>query len=80
MLGDSRMKDNRRSRVPLLSWRSQGLRRVVSSTLSAETLSLSAALAEGQWLWLVFRDALYRDVWGPEWWGTAAACPFAVAM
>ncbi|CAK0863095.1 unnamed protein product [Prorocentrum cordatum] len=80
MLGDSRIKDNRRSRVSLLSWRSQRLRRVVSSTLSAETLSLSGALAEGQWLWLVFRDALYGDVRGPEWWNSGTSCPFAVAL
>ena len=80
MLGESRIKDNRRSRVSLLSWRSQRLRRVVSSTLSAETLSLSGALAEGQWLWLVFRDALCGDVRGPEWWNSGTACPFAVAL
>ncbi|CAK0893332.1 unnamed protein product, partial [Prorocentrum cordatum] len=35
---------------------------------------------KGQWLWLVFRDALYGDVRGPEWWNSGTSCPFAVAL
>ncbi|CAK0863383.1 unnamed protein product, partial [Prorocentrum cordatum] len=55
------------------------LRCTASSCLTIWPLDLSA-VTMGQWLWLVFRDALYGDVRGPEWWNSGTSCPFAVAL
>eukprot|EP00959_Pyramimonas_sp_CCMP1952_P065964 1377201-Pyramimonas_sp.AAC.1 len=49
LAADSSIRQNCRARVSLLAWRSTRLKRVVASTGAAETLSLSAALAEAQW-------------------------------
>ncbi|CAK0840726.1 unnamed protein product, partial [Prorocentrum cordatum] len=50
MAADASIRANRRARASLLSWRSQRLKRVISSTVAAETLALSGAVAEAQYL------------------------------
>ena len=67
-----------RVRASLLSWRSQRLKRAISSTIAAETLSLSSALAEATWLQMLVRDLLYEDVIHPEW--ASRLAPFTSVM
>ncbi|CAK0885219.1 unnamed protein product, partial [Prorocentrum cordatum] len=50
MAADASIRANKRARVSVLSWESQRLKRVLSSTVAAETLALSGAVAEAQWL------------------------------
>ena len=50
----------RSHRFSMLSWRSSGLRRVVSSTLLGESLSLTPGVAEFQWEQTLCRDVQFR--------------------
>ena len=74
---DSGIRRNKRARASLLSWRSTRLKRVVSSTSATETLGLSAALAEAQWLRITWRDLLFNDIGRPDW--HLEQAPFFVA-
>ncbi|CAK0903387.1 unnamed protein product, partial [Prorocentrum cordatum] len=78
MAADASIRANRRARVSLLSWRSQRLKRVISSTVAAETLALSSAVAEAQYLQVLWRDAVFGDVQKPAW--HLSAAPFSVVM
>ncbi|CAK0863956.1 unnamed protein product, partial [Prorocentrum cordatum] len=78
LVADAGIRKNVRAKVSLLSWHSQRLKRVVASTVAAETLSLSSAVSEAQWLQVLWRDAVYGDVPRPDW--HAVASPFAVVM
>ena len=78
MAADASIRQNKRARVSILSWRSTRLKRAVSSTVAAETLSLSAALAEAQWLQVLFRDAVFQDVSVPNWQVTSG--PFTAVL
>ena len=59
---DSEIRQNRRARVSLLSWRSSRLKRVVASAGAAEALSLSAAVAEAQWLQVLWRNLIFMTL------------------
>ena len=48
--------------VSVISWRSSKLKRRVTSTMASETLSLSQCLGEVEWLQVMFRDLVYKDV------------------
>ena len=50
----------------------------MSSTSAAETLSLSAALAEAQWLQVMWRDLVFADVARPDW--HLGSVPFSVIL
>eukprot|EP00959_Pyramimonas_sp_CCMP1952_P351961 7374103-Pyramimonas_sp.AAC.1 len=76
MTADASIRSNQRARVSVLAWRSQRLKRVISSTVAAETLALSGAIAEAQWLQLLWRDAVFGDVSCPNW--NLGASPFSV--
>ncbi|CAK0848367.1 unnamed protein product, partial [Prorocentrum cordatum] len=78
MAADAAIRANQRARVSVLSWRSQRLKRVISSTVAAETLSLSGAIAEAQWLHVLWRDTVFGDVNRPSW--NTSASPFSVVM
>ena len=78
LLADASIRGKRRARASLLSWRSTRLTRVVSSTIAAETLLLSSALAEASWLQMILRDALWKDVLVPDWMDRLS--PFTCAM
>ena len=43
------------------------MKRVVASTLAGETLALSAAIAEAEFLSVMYRDALFGDVDRKDW-------------
>ncbi|CAK0871511.1 unnamed protein product, partial [Prorocentrum cordatum] len=72
LAADSGIRNNARARVSLLSWRSQRLKRVVASTVAAETLFLSSAVAEAQWLQVLWRDSVHGDAPRPDWHQVAA--------
>ncbi|CAK0897325.1 unnamed protein product, partial [Prorocentrum cordatum] len=61
---------------------SSGAARVLSveesSTVAAETLALSGATAEAQWLQVLWRDSVFGDVPRPEWF--RAKAPFSVML
>ena len=57
-----------RAPVSVLAWHSSKLRRRISSTLSGETLALSAAIGEVEWLQLLWRDVVHGDVTAPRDW------------
>ena len=61
-----------------MSWRSQRIKRAVASTVAAETLALSAATAEAQWLPVLWRDAVFGDVENPGW--HSSASPFTIVL
>jgi len=60
VVADARVRQSQRARASILSWRSQRLKRVISSTLAAKTLSLSCAVAEAQWLQMLCEDQTGR--------------------
>ncbi len=72
------IRHNLRSKVSLLSWRSQRLKWAIASTVAAETLSLSGAVAEAQWLQVLWRDLEFGDIPKPDW--CNANSPFTVAL
>lgn len=78
LAADPAIRQNVRAKVSLLAWRSTRLKRVVASTSAAETLSLSAALAEAQWLSIMWRDLLFKDVQRPDW--HLSQAPFSVVL
>eukprot|EP00959_Pyramimonas_sp_CCMP1952_P208222 4355891-Pyramimonas_sp.AAC.1 len=51
-LADNALAHGQRARATPLAWRSCRVKRQVASTLAGETLALSGALAEAQWLHL----------------------------
>ena len=53
---------DRRIPVSVISWRSSKLKRRVTSTMASETLALSQCLGEVEWLQVMFRDLMYKDV------------------
>ncbi|CAK0845103.1 unnamed protein product [Prorocentrum cordatum] len=78
LAADASIRNNLRARVPLLSWRSQRIERAVASTGAAETLSLSSAVAEAQWLQAAWRDLMFHDVQVPDW--ASSQSPFSVVL
>ncbi len=66
LAADSGIRSSQRAKTSLLSWRSQRLKRVVASTVTAETLSSSGAIAEAQWLQVLWRDLMFGDVARPD--------------
>eukprot|EP00959_Pyramimonas_sp_CCMP1952_P066149 1381066-Pyramimonas_sp.AAC.1 len=78
MAADAAIRSNQRSKVSLISWRSQRLKRAISSTVAAETLALSSAVAEAQWFQVMWRDAVFADVPRPDW--DLGASPFSVML
>ena len=66
-LADKRVMTDERAKVSVLAWRSAKLKRRVASTLAGETLALSAALAEAEWIQVPLRDIVYGDVEVPDW-------------
>eukprot|EP00959_Pyramimonas_sp_CCMP1952_P087990 1841052-Pyramimonas_sp.AAC.1 len=59
---DKSVIDNRVVRASILGWRSSKLRRKVTSTLAGETQALSQAVAEVEFLQVLYRDIVFRDV------------------
>eukprot|EP00959_Pyramimonas_sp_CCMP1952_P094138 1969291-Pyramimonas_sp.AAC.1 len=78
MAADSIIRDNRRARVSVLAWRSLRIKRAVSSTVAAETLALSGATGEAQWIQVLWRDAVFGDVPRPAWFDNRR--PFTVML
>jgi len=78
LVADAEIRLNRRARVSMWAWRSQRLKRAVASTIAAETLALSGALAEATWMQMLFRDAVYGDVLVPEW--ASRLMPFTAVL
>ena len=58
---------SKKSKASILTWRSTKLKRRVSSTLAAEAVSFSMALAETEWLQVMFRDVTKGDVCRKDW-------------
>ena len=54
------------------------MKRVVSSTLAGETLSLSGSLAELEWLQVMYRDIIHNDVDPTDWFKSTG--PFAALL
>ena len=57
----------RRVRVSPISWRSARLRRKVPSTLAGEALAKRQAVAEVEWLQIMYRDVVFGDVARTSW-------------
>ena len=66
-LADKRVMTDEKAKVSVLAWHSAKLKRRVASTLAGETLALSAALAEAEWIQVLLRDIVYGDVEVPDW-------------
>eukprot|EP00959_Pyramimonas_sp_CCMP1952_P461440 9481582-Pyramimonas_sp.AAC.1 len=66
MAADGSIRENRRAMAGVLSWRSQRIKRAVASAVAAETLALSAATAEAQWVQVLWRDSVFGDVPRPD--------------
>ena len=64
---DSSLASGSRARVSPLAWRSHRAKRAVPSTLAGEVQALSGALAEAEWLQLLFLDVLQGSVVTEEW-------------
>ena len=75
---EAAIRSNQKARVSVLAWRSTRFKRAISSTIAAETLSLSGALAEAQWMQILFRDCVFGDVRGPDWHLTTG--PYSVVL
>ncbi|CAE7227094.1 unnamed protein product [Symbiodinium sp. CCMP2456] len=54
-------------RASPISWRSSKLKREVYSTFGGETQAMLQGLAEGDWLQIMLRDALFGDVQLRDW-------------
>ena len=61
-----------------MSWRSTKLKRKVGSTLAGETLALSSALSEIEWLQIMYRDAVFGDVDVEDW--RRSTWPFSTVL
>eukprot|EP00959_Pyramimonas_sp_CCMP1952_P295258 6175316-Pyramimonas_sp.AAC.1 len=59
---DQAILDNKAVKASILGWRSSKLRRKVPSTLAGETQALSAAVAEVEYLQILYRDVIFNDV------------------
>eukprot|EP00959_Pyramimonas_sp_CCMP1952_P410512 8602880-Pyramimonas_sp.AAC.1 len=55
-MADNSLAHGPRARVAPLAWRSGKLRRQVASTLAGETLAVSSALGEAEWLQILLLD------------------------
>jgi len=55
------------ARASVLAWRSSRCKRVMSSSLAAETDALSKATAEVEWLQILLRDAVWFDINVRDW-------------
>eukprot|EP00959_Pyramimonas_sp_CCMP1952_P058466 1221026-Pyramimonas_sp.AAC.1 len=69
---------NQTVKASLLGWRSCKLRRKVPSTLAGETQALSAAVAEVEFLQVMCRDVIFRDVDIPD--CRRASGPFTIVL
>ena len=47
--------------VSIISWSSHKIKRKVDSTLHGESLCLADGLAEAEWVWCLFREAVFAD-------------------
>ena len=65
-------------RVSPLAWRSARLKRRVPSTLAGETLALSQAVAEVEWMQLLYADALRGTLRRTSW--EASLSPYVALM
>ena len=63
---DKDLVDNKPAKVSILGWRSTKLKRKVPSTLAGETQALSGAVAEVEYLQVLYRDIVFRDVDVPD--------------
>eukprot|EP00959_Pyramimonas_sp_CCMP1952_P171432 3582025-Pyramimonas_sp.AAC.1 len=61
LAADSDRSRKRASRVSILGWRPCQLKRKVPCTLAGEALSLSAAVAEVEYMQVLFRDVVLHD-------------------
>eukprot|EP00959_Pyramimonas_sp_CCMP1952_P325348 6809993-Pyramimonas_sp.AAC.1 len=59
---DKSIIENRSVRASVLGWRSSKLRRKVPSTLAGETQALAATVSEVEYLQILYRDIIVRDV------------------
>ena len=71
------ISDGVKTPVSVLSWKSTKLRRRVSSTLAGETLALSAAIAEVEWVQWLLRDVMHGDVLLPS---STVTAPFSAVL
>eukprot|EP00959_Pyramimonas_sp_CCMP1952_P242270 5063782-Pyramimonas_sp.AAC.1 len=62
LAADADVLSNQAVKASMLSWRSSKLRRKVPSTLAGETQALSAAVAEVEFLQILYRDVVFQDV------------------
>ena len=69
------MQEGKVAPVRLLSFRSRGARRVVSSTLAGETRALSGGCAEVAWLRAMWAEAVGPPL-GRDWTEALARWPF----
>lgn len=61
------LRPGRAARVSLLSWRSTKVKRKVPSTLAGEAMSLSASIADVEWLQCMYRDVMFAGLRCPDW-------------
>ena len=83
MAADATIRQNKRVGASVLAWRSTRLKRAISSTVAAETFSLSAALAGAQSLQVIVtvvnrRDAVCHYFSVPNW--QVASSPFTAVI
>ena len=55
------LNQNETAPVSIISWSSHKIKRKVESTLHGESLCLSDGLAEAEWRWSLFREAVFVD-------------------
>ena len=72
------IRQDKRARVSLPAWHSSRLKRVVAGTGAAEASSPSAAVAEAQWLQVLWRDLMFHDVAKPDW--HSGQAPFTIVL
>eukprot|EP00959_Pyramimonas_sp_CCMP1952_P100727 2107137-Pyramimonas_sp.AAC.1 len=66
LAADCSVLENKAVKASILGWRSSKLRRKVPSTLAGETQALSAAVAEVEFLQILYRDVMFHDVDTPD--------------
>ena len=66
-VAETKISSGATARFNLLSWRSAKIKRVVASTLAGETLALSSAVAELEWIQLLLRDVVIGDIEFGKW-------------
>jgi hypothetical protein len=67
MAADKGVESGKATRASVLAWRSTKCKRVVNSSLAGEAIATSAALAEAEWLQVMYRDICWNEIDVTDW-------------